>query len=325
MQTILKEDYENLNRLDSSFFNNESGRKVIKLEHASITPKSKVVIDKIVPHTFTHVLELLDTQESEIGAIIIRAHKRQLCLLTKDLNAFDFSSSWNKKYGAIFSDYAYDTVGVKRYYYNRLWTFESGNQLKTAMSRCVKTFYDDIAGEGVRKSWDAIIIYKDPEVFNLRNQRTDSRKGIVPLPGEKNYSDYVDKLKSQFHLRCAEFLDERRPNTTNKQEIYNFLKNDRTLDNLKFKNINYAKWGSDMNNIGNGSKFYVYYKRDLSSKEKEAIGYEALEHIPEFLKIIFVWKGLTPELDSVWYTDSINPRSTYAQWHDIEEMPNGED
>lgn len=323
MHAILKEDYENLNRIDSSFFNNANGKKIIQLQKASITPKSKVVVDKITPHTFTHVLEMLDTQEQEIGAIIIRAHKRQLCLATKDLRAFDFSSSWSKKYGVIFSDYAYNTVRLDRHYYNRLWTMENGNQLKTAMSRCVKLFYDEIAGEGVRKSWDAIIIYKDPEVFNLRNKRVDAQKDIIPTPGEKNYEDYIDKLKSAFHLRCAEFLDSRRANTTTKEEIYNFLKNDRTLDDLKFNNVNYAKYGSDMNNIGNGSTMMIYYKRNVSYEEAQEM--DMTQH-PEYLKLVFVWKGLTPVLDKVMYSSNSisNPHSSYAHWLNLDENPIGE-
>ena len=117
--------------------------------------------------------------------------------------------------------------------------FEKEAQAKTAVSRCVKAFFDK-APEGTRKKWDALIIYKDPSVGEKRANRIENKKDAVPTPSQKiAYNDYIEKLNAEFRDRCRNYLDTVRQDTTNKKEVIDYLMNRSNIQKLKFRGSTY--------------------------------------------------------------------------------------
>ena len=159
---ILLENLGNLNRIDKSLllYNNNRSRNekpIMYLGDSGITENSRVEIDRISPHNFTTLMEKLDT-DSSIGAIVVRAHGRQLCLVTK-LKLYTKSSY---DYFLKFSEYSLQQLKMNDFYsWSGLIYNDRMAPIKTAISRCVKSFYDNIAPEGTKKKWDTVIIYKD--------------------------------------------------------------------------------------------------------------------------------------------------------------------
>ena len=70
MFDLLLEDYGNLNRIESSLINknyrssgsNDTGK--IDIRNSTITNNSKIVVDRINPHTFSHAFEMLDSDDT---------------------------------------------------------------------------------------------------------------------------------------------------------------------------------------------------------------------------------------------------------------------
>ena len=138
MFDLLLEDYGNLNRIESSLINknyrssgsNDTGK--IDIRNSTITNNSKIVVDRINPHTFSHAFEMLDSDDT-IGAIVFRAYGRQLCLATKEKDLY--GSAWGDSYVITFSDYSLYQLDMQYGYAGGVKSFAKEAQAKTAVSR----------------------------------------------------------------------------------------------------------------------------------------------------------------------------------------------
>ena len=299
MSELLLENLGTLNRIDKSLviFNDYRNNQMMYLGATGITEKSKVEVDRITPHNFTTLMGKLD-EDNSIGAIVVRAHGRQLCLVTK----LHLYSKSGYQYFLKFSSYATEKLNMNQYYSG--YGFIKNDRMapiKTAISRCVKTFYDDVAPEGTRKKWDALIIYKDENVDSTRIKRAESQKGMIKNPHENGYDDFVTDLKADFEKRCKEYLDKVRINTTNKAEIADYLMNRAKVDTFKFNNYTYTLRDEDSARVGQRFR-ETYIRNDYDN----GVDYNIA---PKRLRLTFKWKGFIPYIDSVEYS---NERYIYS-------------
>lgn len=293
MFDLLLEDYGNLNRIESSLINknyrssssNDTGK--IDIRNSTITNNSKIVVDRINPHTFSHAFEMLDSDDT-IGAIVFRAYGRQLCLATKEKDLY--GSAWGDSYVITFSDYSLYQLDMQYGYAGGVKSFAKEAQAKTAVSRCVKAFFEK-APEGTRKKWDALIIYKDPSVGEKRLNRIENKKGAVPTPSQKiAYKEYIEKLNDDFKERCKNYLDNVRQDTTNKKEVIDYLMNRSNIQKLKFRGSIYEKIDSSTNLLG--SNFNIRYQKNIDQEARDN---------PEFLWLLFSWNGFLPYIKEIYY------------------------
>ena len=293
---ILLEDLGNLNRIDKSLilYNNSRNNgktPIMFLGDSVVTEKSRIEIDRITPHNFTTLMEKLDTDNS-IAAIVVRAHGRQLCLVTK-MKLYTKSSY---EYFLRFSEYSLHQLKMNDFY---SWTGFIYNDrpapIKTAISRCVKSFYDNIAPEGTKKKWDTVIIYKDETVNDKINDRKNAKQGMIPNPGEEGYDDFISKLRTDFEKKCKEYIDKVRQNTTNKQEISEYLMTHAKVNAFKFNNYTYNWEDEDYARVGR--KFTVtYIRNDFDNGQDYDVA-------PRKMKLRFNWKGFVPYLEEVLFTN----------------------
>lgn len=204
---LLTETYENLNAIDRSLFDtikNSIGK--------SITPKSKIEVDPIRPHTFKNLVENYLTN-TNISFIIVRVHKRQWCMITSDTflcQGGDFMIKFTK-YGEQNSHNLYNNTGTS-----------STSKISQLLSKTIKKFYDE--KEGVRPSWDCIVVYKDTNVKQLTQNRKDSVKGAIPLPNESGYDEYISDLREDLEKRLQVYIRKQMTNITTKPQLIKFLK-----------------------------------------------------------------------------------------------------
>lgn len=294
MSEILLEDLGNLNRIDKSLvlFNDQRSKQLMYLGATGITENSRVEVDRITPHNFTTLMTKLD-EDNSIGAIVVRAHGRQLCLVSK----LQLYAQHNYQYFLKFSNYAIDKLDMRGYYsYSGFLKNDRMAPIKTAISRCVKAFYDNVAPEGTRKNWDTVIIYKDETVQGTLDKRRKQKQGIIPTPHDENYGDFINNLKNSFNQKCQEYLDKVRVNSTNAEEIVNYLMNRKSVEKFKFNGCNYEKYDSDYARVG--QTFNVTYKRIESGRNIDN------QVNPLRIRLVFDWNGYVPYVENVLYTNS---------------------
>jgi len=315
MATLLLEDLGNLNRIDKSLllYNDRNGEgHPMNLGATGITEKSRIEVNRITPHNFTTLMGMLDDDDS-IGAIVVRAHGRQLCLVTK----LHLYSRQSYVYFLKFSDYAMQRVKMTDYYtYSGFLKNDRPAPIKTAISRCVKGFYDNIAPEGTRKNWDTVIIYKDETVDNTRNKRAESQKGMIKNPGENGYEEFEAELKNQFKERCRDYLDKVRPDTTNKQQIIDYLMNRANIDKFKFNGYTYNLEDGDYGKVGN--RFREIYVRQVFDNGAD------YDKAPRKIRLTFNWKGYVPYIDYIEYSNDVYRYSSNT-WYPLEKLAQDSD
>lgn len=263
----LFEDFKNLNMIDRTLLiSNRYDDEIIDLKDTTITPNSEIYIDKVTPHNFTRVMEMLNEDET-IGAIVVRAHNRQLMLVSKD-------NSFRRKYNIGYHDYfvVLSKIAYNNYnshYASRFIHSDKEAPIKTAISRTVKSFYDK-APEGTKKKWDILVIKKDPNVKQQREDRKNAQAGRVLVPSDKNYKDFINQLNWEFGKRAEKFINDRRVNTNNIQEIGEYLMNTSKLDKIKVRGVTYTKVDDDFR-VGNKDAIsYILYASDeLKEKGEE--------------------------------------------------------
>ena len=255
----LFEDYKNLNMIDRTLLiGNNYKNEEIKLQDLPITPNSEIYIDKVSPHNFTKVMEILDSDES-IGAIVVRAHNRQLLMVTKDRQIIRRLNLGYDNYGLILTKFAYSNYN--NHYTSRFIHSDREAPIKTAISRTVKAFYEK-APEGTKKKWDILVIKKDPNVAQQREDRKTAQAGRVLVPSDKNYDDFIKQLNWNFGQRVEKYINSKRINTNNIEEIGEYLMNSSKLDKIKVKGVTYVKTDAEFN-VGNKDRLsYILYASD---------------------------------------------------------------
>ena len=230
----LFEDYKNLNMLDRTFLmQNRSNANPINLKDVSITPNSEIYIEKVTPHNFTTAMALLE--DETIGALVFRAHNRQLVMVTKDKQLIRKYGFWDE-YMAILSTYAYSKCNT--HYGNRYIRSEREAPIKTAVSRVIKSFYEQ-APEGTKKKWDVLVIKKDPNVEQQRMDREEAKTGRVLTPHDAGYDNFIKMLNNKFKHEAEQYINSKRPDNQNIQDIGEYLLNNKKMDKIKVRGITY--------------------------------------------------------------------------------------
>lgn len=281
----LFEDFKNLNIIDRSFF--ELGRRYYKVNMGNnmpITPESKIVVSKVEPHKFSTILELLNNND-DIAGVVVRAHNRQLIFVTADRNTIRSMGGGYSNYFAILSYNAYKNYNDHGY--DRVIRTDAEAPIKTAISRTVKSFYDK-AAPTVKKKWDILIIYKDENVEDKRNQRSERQQGRVLTPKDEGYDTYIDNLNTAFQKRAEEYIDSIRPNTTNVNELKEYLLSRLKINKIKFKGKTYVLHNTDM---GYPTSLFAYRLENNNSDNEATLIYIKIE-----------LKGLKPEIVDVRVT-----------------------
>ena len=276
----LFEDLKNLNMIDRSFF--MDGGRMEKLKQITMTPNSRIEVSKILPHKFTTVMEKLS--EDDVAAIVIRAHKRQLLFVTKDERIGRVMNGYyNYNYYVVMSDYAY--TNCNSHDYRKITSYNTEAPTKTQISRTVKDFYEKVAPEGTKKSWDALIIYRDEQVNDLRQKRAEMNKNRVYVPSDgRKYNDFIDNLERAFQERAVKYVDAHRPNIQNANEFREFIQNVTKLDKIKYKGNIYRYDGSSINMSRKGDSHIIF----------KAINNDKHEVSPQSIYVFIDFKGITP-------------------------------
>lgn len=252
----LFEDYKNLNMIDRSFLN-----RYDNMNRSIITPNSKIEVNSVSPHRFTTVMEIL--KQPDVAAVIVRAHNRQLLFVTAKREIVRSATGFHHDYGAILSDYA--RRNLNNYGYGTQTATDSEAAIKTIISRFVKVFYEK-APEGTRKKWDILVIYKDPDVEDIRTTRQDRKEDIVLTPKDKGYEEYIYKLNTAFRERAKNFIDSRRPDLHSTEDFKQFILNNVKLDRLKFNGEIY-KFDDEQLSIDKDSYSYLKYIDERNNKK----------------------------------------------------------
>lgn len=238
----LFEDYKNLNMLDRSFFIDNYNNSV-NFRGSEMSPESKIVVSNVSPHRFSSIMDIINNNE-DIAAIVVRAHNRQLLLISKNNSVKSIYGYRYNNYVAVFSANAYDNYNDHGY--SKLLRIDSEAQVKTLISRTVKAFYEK-APEGVKKKWDILIVYKDENVNKKMIDRKNAKQDRVITPHEKGYSEYIERLQNLFQQRAEIYIDSRRINTTNSEEIKKYLMSKIKIEKLKFKGNTYRAYEQSFN------------------------------------------------------------------------------
>lgn len=281
----LFEDFKNLNIIDRSFL--ELGRRYNKVNMGNnmpITPESEIVVSRVEPHKFSTILELLNNND-DIAGVVVRAHNRQLIFVTANRNTIRNMGGGYSNYLGVLSYNAYKNYNDHGY--DRLIRTDAEAPIKTAISRTVKSFYDKMAST-VKKKWDVLIIYKDKNVEDKRNQRSEYQSGRVLTPKEAGYDEYINKLNAAFQKRAEAYIDSLRPNTTNANELKEFLLSRLKINKIKFKGKTYVLYNTDM---GYPESLFCYKLENNNSDNEATLIYVKIE-----------LKGLKPEIIDVRVT-----------------------
>ena len=281
----LFEDLKNLNMIDRSFF--MDGGRMEKLKQITMTPNSRIEVSKILPHKFTTVMEKLS--EDDVAAIVIRAHKRQLLFVTKDARIGKVMNGYyNYNYYVVMSDYAY--TNCNSHDYRKTTSYNTEAPAKTQISRTVKDFYDRVAPEGTKKSWDALIIYRDEQVNDLRQKRAEMNKNRVYVPSDgRKYSDFIDNLESAFQERAVKYIDAHRPNIQNAEELKQLMMKVSKLDKIKYKGNIYT-YSDSQASLTNRYSSYVRYV--ANNDDREIVN-------PQVIYVMLTFKGIMPQIVDV--------------------------
>ena len=281
----LFEDLKNLNMIDRSFF--MDGGRMEKLKQITMTPNSRIEVSKILPHKFTTVMEKLS--EDDVAAIVIRAHKRQLLFVTKDARIGRVMNGYyNYNYYVVMSDYAY--TNCNSHDYRKITSYNTEAPAKTQISRTVKDFYERVAPEGTKKSWDALIIYRDEQVNDLRQKRAEMNQNRVYVPSDgRKYRDFIDNLESAFQERAVKYVDAHRPNIQNAEELKQLMMKVSKLDKIKYKGNIYTYSDSRVSLTNRGTSYIQYV---ATNDDRGRVN-------PQVIYVILTFKGIMPQIVDV--------------------------
>ena len=276
----LFEDYKNLNILDRTLLHKYRGGEVIPLKNAPITPNSEIYIERVTPHNFTNAMSMLE--DESIAALVFRAHNKQLIMVTKNSELIKKYGYYNE-YMAVLTNYAYQKCND--HYGTQFIRSDREAPIKTAVSRIIKTFYDK-APEGTKKKWDVLVVKVDPNVEQLQMNRANAQQGSVPTPSDAGYDRFIEKLNNDFQQRAKEFIDSRRPDHQNINDIAQMMTTQTKWNKIKVRGIVYQLYdtqiyiGNDENNMS-----YLQYRAidglNVPDKQRQ-------------LYVFFRFQGFTP-------------------------------
>ena len=273
---ILEEDYRNLNRIDLSILKNIDFKDL-----KSISIDSDIVIDKVRdPHSFTHVIEILNEEEN--GAIVFRASRRQLFMVLKT----NFGSD---TYDLIFSDYVLQNIPAIEKRYNKKERIDGDSYLRSIISSVFQNAYED---DTVKKVWDILVIKSDNKE-DLQRQRMGSRYGMIPTEKEDKeaYDSYLKALKLKLDDKLVKYKESKMPNLKNKDDFMNYLITNERLNKIKLKDTVYTLY-ERLNNENNGKSF-IYKKSNNGNFPYE------------YITLRIDYNGLFPEFGGVYGHDRL--------------------
>lgn len=286
---ILQEDFKNLNVIDRSLIN---GIEINRSD--DISPDSEVVIDKVAPkerHNFNTVLDMLENDD-DVGYIVFRASRRQLMIIGY-MNKKD--NSTNNGFYVGFSDYAYDIIDELGRYQQKQ-TITDRMTVKTMMSTAFLGFYAD--DETAKKVWDILVIKKDSK-RGLRDDRTKSREGVVPLPKEKGYDTYIQQIKNELDIRLDAYIDSKRPKIQSKEDVMKLFTTEKALKKIRIDDSLYKLLTK---NLTDDELIYTYQKMGTDYWNKD---------VDKYCIIKFGFNGIYPYVKSI----EIRPETFGSEIH----------
>lgn len=235
---LVQEDYRNLNILDRSLI------KCIDPKDESISIDSEIYVDKVRdPHSFTHVMDILD--QADVGGIVFRASRRQLCLVLAN-------------YKVCFTDFVYNNIDEINNRYSHNTYCRDANEVKAIISKLFQVIYGDM--EGVKKVWDILVIKADNK-RDLRNKRLYARNGFVPTPNDKEYGLYIKALGGILNNKLIKYKESKMPNLKTKDDFMKFFISEERLQKIKVKDTIYVLDSRDSSNTGS-SLLLIYSKQN---------------------------------------------------------------
>ena len=271
---IILEDYRNLNRIDSSILRSLDFETL-----NSISIDSEIEIDKVRdPHSFTHVVEILDNEEN--GAIVFRASRRQLFMVLKE---------YYDGYKVVFSDYVLHKVPSIDNRYNKSERIDNENLLRVLISSVFQSVYED---DSVKKVWDILVIKKDNKA-ELKDQRIKSRMDMIPSEKEdkKGYDNYLKLLKMKLDDKLVKYKESKMPNLVDRKDFMDYLITNERLQKIKLKDTVYTLYEKYMDGHA------VNYTYKISSKGNFPF---------EYITIKVMYNGLFPEIEGVYGHDRLH-------------------
>ena len=273
---ILEEDYRNLKRIDPTILN------AIDFEDLkSISIDSEIVIDKVRdPHTFTHIIEILNEEEN--GGIVFRASRRQLFIVLKEYTG--------DSYKIIFSDYVLQNIPAIEKRYNRTERIDGDSYLRTIISTVFQNVYGD--DETIKKVWDILVI-KASNKEEIKRERMGSRYGMIPTEKEdkEGYNNYLKALKLKLNDKLEEYKESKMPNLRSGIDFMEYLITNERLNKIKLKDTVYTLY--ERINAENNGKNFVYKKSNNGNFPYE------------YITLRIDYNGLFPEFGGVYGHDRL--------------------
>ena len=273
---ILTENYGNLNRLDSSFFyTNEN--KPIELDMkrtTKISPNSEVIIDKnFRPHSASGIVNSLDDENN--AAIILRIFNRQLLLITRE---DIYYSSWDSnKYALALTPYLMNLIPDLSYH--RV-TYANNKKYVESFIKKIFEAYGNKFGKKVK--WDVIIVKSDEKAKKeIIDKRASDIENVEVKPNESKYKDFIEGLKKKWQEKCKKYIETHLPNTTNIQEIKNFLLNHSAVESFVFNGEKYIHKFDRYDSVWINRENTIKYERENKADDGKF----------NYIEIYIVFKG----------------------------------
>lgn len=283
---ILNEARGNLLKIDNSFFKG-LGDKYRSFE---VSENSEVYVDKLKntpdtkKHTWDYLIENV-IKDDLVAFVVIRSNKRQLMLIRYNQD--------NSNFYIVYSDISGSESDTATITYTDQLKYEIVNKI---VSFCEKN--------NLPKKWDVIVVKKDLNLVRKEEERNISKKGVEVKPFEKNYNEYISKLKDAFVDRGIKFIEKAKQNVSNINELMQYLNsNKKSIYPARIKIANKIFKLEDIKTIESGQS-YPYYHRyagigDSMPTIKICVNYRCsqLDYNLKELRLFFNLKGYNIEFD----------------------------
>lgn len=316
----LYESWGNLARIDRTLLGSKNKSTESFNHENGIGPNSQIVLKNIRPHNFTNLMRAIDEEEN-LGMAVVRCHRKQVVAICKDGSAF--GRRWNN-YSIRLTDMAWEDFGYKlrqpRGEYGKQISVDNAARVKTYISEIVKDYYlySSKSDASVKPQWDVLFVYKDPANVDIQKNRIKSREGMVPVPHDKEYNDYLRKLKEGWADKCKEYIRNHMKDYQNAQDLFNDMLDKGLIPEIKYKGVNY-KFERNSTEVGKNSD-----RASDNYLEYRAINPHA--H-PGELYIVLGYKGLIPYIKELRVSpdryDYIGNSQREGDWYSNNTIDNG--
>jgi len=158
----------------------------------------------------------------------------------------------------------------------------SGKQINTV----IKALED----AGMKVTFKAIIV--DPDRIDLKNKRSKSKAGVVPLPDQKGYDKFIREIRGSLNQKLETFKAQRAPKVSNVDEMLSLIRSSGYLNKINVGGDVFELYRDDLRirdlERGEGK---IVYQMDYKGRMKKFELDSGKNAAPEYIMISMGWDG----------------------------------